>query len=75
MPSTGLSRPSEMPERFLDLDRTTQGEIILGLAPAVGRAPAVIEKDIWVCWALRALFTMPGRIRRVGTVYSMFNNA
>lgn len=25
----------------------------------LGFSPAIVEKDFWVCWALRELFTMP----------------
>jgi len=52
-----------MADRFLDLDRTTRSEILQALTNKLPLAPAVIEKDIWVCWALAALFTMPGRVQ------------
>ena len=29
----------------------------------IARLPVVLEKDIWVCWVLQALFTMPGRLQ------------
>ena len=38
MPSTISSRARAMAERFLDCDRTTQGEIIMTLAPRLGRS-------------------------------------
>jgi hypothetical protein len=63
MRSIGTNRASVMAERFLALGRAERGEIIRALAPKIRRAPAVIEKDIWVCWVLEALFTMTGRVR------------
>ena len=44
---------------FLDLEPLAQAEIIEFGARQLGRDPHVIEKDIWVCWALEHLFTMP----------------
>lgn len=32
------------------------------MAPDLGCAPEVLEKDVWVCWVLRTLFEMPGRL-------------
>lgn len=51
-----------MPETFLRLDRQEQSRIYRGLAPQIFRSPLVLEKDVWVCWTLQALFTMPGRL-------------
>src|SRR5206468_1490087 len=34
-------------------------DIIRTLALELGRVPGVLEKDVWVCWALDALFAMP----------------
>ncbi|WP_205736002.1 nucleotidyl transferase AbiEii/AbiGii toxin family protein [Acidiferrobacter sp. SPIII_3] len=28
----------------------------------LARSPVVLEKDVWVCWVLQTLFTMPGRL-------------
>lgn len=50
-----------MPEAFLDLDPEEQADILTGIAPELGRTPGVLEKDVWVCWVLQQLFTMPGR--------------
>src|SRR5438105_2876081 len=52
-----------MAERFLQLSRDEQAEIILGASESLGRAPIVLEKDLWVCWALAHLFDMPGRFK------------
>jgi hypothetical protein len=51
-----------VPEQFLKLPENEQAEILSALAHNLKKAPAVLEKDIWVCWALQALFTMPGRL-------------
>lgn len=51
-----------MPETFLRLPLSEQAEILNGLAPELGRAANVLEKDVWVCWVLQQLFQMPGRL-------------
>lgn len=51
-----------MPEAFLHLDAQEQSQIYRALAPQMARSPVVLEKDVWVCWVLQALFTMPGRL-------------
>lgn len=51
-----------MAESFLQLSAKEQSEILRGLAPALSRSPIVLEKDVWVCWALKTLFTMPDRL-------------
>jgi hypothetical protein len=51
-----------MPEAFLLLDAQEQSQIYRALAPQMARSPVVLEKDVWVCWVLQALFTMPGRL-------------
>lgn len=51
-----------MPEHFLRLSLAERAEILQTVAPAIGLSPLVLEKDIWVCWALRAVFNMPKRL-------------
>jgi hypothetical protein len=51
-----------MPESFLHLDAQEQSQIYRALAPQLARSPVVLEKDVWVCWMLQTLFTMPGRL-------------
>ena len=51
-----------MPESFLHLSRGEQSQIYRALGPQLSRAPIVLEKDVWVCWVLQTLFTMPGRL-------------
>jgi hypothetical protein len=51
-----------MSESFLHLEAREQSQIYRALAPQLARSPAVLEKDMWVCWVLKTLFTMPGRL-------------
>lgn len=51
-----------MAERYLDLAAGEQSAILRAKAPELGRVPDVLEKDIWVCWTLQQLFSMPGRL-------------
>ncbi len=51
-----------MSESFLHLEAREQAQIYLALAPQLAQPPVVLEKDVWVCWVLQALFTMPGRL-------------
>ena len=66
MPSVSTNRALNMDDQILKLSRYEQAEIIHGVATRLGRAPAVLEKDIWVCWTLEHLFQMPGRLPMVG---------
>jgi hypothetical protein len=51
-----------VPESFLHLTSQEQSQIYRALAPQLARTPVVLEKDVWVCWVLQTLFTMPGRL-------------
>ena len=51
-----------MPESFLHLTPNEQSQIYRALGPQLSLAPVVLEKDVWVCWVLQTLFTMPGRL-------------
>ncbi len=48
-----------MPEPFLSLDRHERTDILRTVAANTGRSALILEKDIWVCWVLQALFSMP----------------
>jgi len=41
---------------FAQLDTTERAEIVRTAAQAKGMAPAIVEKDFWVCWTLDYLF-------------------
>ena len=45
---------------FLDLSAEEQSDILQTVAPQLARGASVLEKDIWGCWTLQALFSMPG---------------
>ena len=49
-----------MADDFLSLDVREQGEILSTIAARSGRAAVILEKDIWVCWVLQTLFSIPG---------------
>ena len=51
-----------MPESFLHLEAQERSKIYRALAPQLARSPVVLEKDVWVCWVLQTLFTMPSRL-------------
>ena len=42
--------------RFSNADRN---DLFLAVARKRGLTPAIIEKDFWVCWTLKRLFTLP----------------
>ena len=44
---------------FLDLARRERADILAGAADELGLPPSVLEKDIWICWALGRVFAMP----------------
>ena len=52
-----------MREAFLQLSRGERAAILQTLAGKLGRTPQVLEKDVWVCWALQELFSMPDRLQ------------
>lgn len=51
-----------MKEVYLMLPQKEQAQILRGLATNshIKRDPLLLEKDIWICWALDVLFSMPG---------------
>jgi predicted nucleotidyltransferase component of viral defense system len=50
-----------MADEFLKLSSAEQQEVINAAAPILGILPAVVEKDVWVCSTLDALFSIPDR--------------
>ena len=52
-----------MAERFLNLRDEERRDLFVGLQDRMKLSPIAIEKDIWVCWVLQTLFSMPGRPR------------
>ncbi len=50
-----------MPTSYFDLPTDEQRQLLGSAASSSGRAPNVIEKDIWLCFVLQQLFTTPER--------------
>jgi len=48
-----------MSEPFLQLPETDRSEILRSAAAELGISAQILEKDVWVCWALGKLFQMP----------------
>lgn len=66
------------PEAFLGLDRQTQREIYLSVSEKTGLTGPILEKDVWVCWTLNTLFSMPDALPMAfkgGTSLSKIYNA
>ncbi len=51
---------SYMPESYLSLSPKDQKEILQSAAIQLGRKENVLEKDVWVCWVLETMFSIPG---------------
>ena len=50
-----------MAAEFLKLDAQEQQEVINAAAPELKMLPAVLEKDVWICFVLNVLFSIPKR--------------
>lgn len=52
-----------MRESYLTLSKKDQAQILRALStnPNIKRESILLEKDIWICWALEFLFKMPNR--------------
>ena len=48
-----------MPEQFLHLPAEDRKEILQTAAAQLGQQATVLEKDVWVCWTLQTLFSLP----------------
>ncbi len=48
-----------MAEHYENLDQADQKDILQTAAASLGKAEAVLEKDIWVCWSLQSIFEIP----------------
>lgn len=47
-------------DAFLTLAPAERRQICEAVAVDLSLSPASVEKDFWVCWTLRELFTLPG---------------
>lgn len=52
-----------MTTSYFELPRKTQREILQTVADTLNKRPEILEKDIWVCWTLQVLFSMPNAHR------------
>jgi predicted nucleotidyltransferase component of viral defense system len=50
-----------MAERFLELPSGDRADILRAMASRLGRTEIILEKDVWVCWTLGALFGLANR--------------
>jgi hypothetical protein len=57
-----LNKRPHVPEAFLQLSPEEQASILQTSAGKLRRRAEHLEKDVWICWVLQALFTMPGRL-------------
>lgn len=48
-----------MTESFLSLKARDQREILQTATAKCGRRAAILEKDIWLCWVLQTIFSIP----------------
>ena len=48
-----------MCEDYLSLDVREQGDILRTVAAESGRAAVILEKDVWLCWVLQVVFSIP----------------
>ena len=48
-----------MAEAFLSLAAQDRKDILESAAAQLGRPAFILEKDIWICWALQILFSIP----------------
>ncbi len=48
-----------MPSNFFELSDDVQHAILTGAEPRLNIKPYILEKDIWICWVLQELFTLP----------------
>ena len=52
-------RTPPVADAFLSLSAGERRDILETAASRSGRPAAILEKDIWICWALRVLFSIP----------------
>jgi Nucleotidyl transferase AbiEii toxin, Type IV TA system len=54
-----------MPEHFLNLSTKERRDILAVAQTRTGKNTVVMEKDVWLCWTLAELFSMPNGPRMV----------
>lgn len=58
--SSQVRKSDSLPD-FLSTPDDVRAGIYNALSPKLAKTPEILEKDIWVCWALDVLFKMPDR--------------
>lgn len=48
-----------MADAWMELPEADRKDILQAAAAVLGRQAAVLEKDIWICWVLQTLFSIP----------------
>lgn len=48
-----------MPESYFNLSNTEKKQILQTASNQLKKSEAILEKDIWLCWVLKILFSMP----------------
>ena len=48
-------------DAFLSLSTAEQRDVLETVAARTGRPAVILEKDIWICWVLQTLFSIPDR--------------
>lgn len=48
-----------MPDNFFNLPKQTQQSLLMGAESRLNTRAFILEKDIWLCWILNELFTLP----------------
>ena len=51
-----------MSNEFLKFSPDRKKQILEGADPVLGIKPYYLEKDIWICWVLKELFSLPKRM-------------
>lgn len=51
-----------MSNEFLQFSHNKKYDILVGAEPALGIKPYYLEKDIWICWVLKELFSLPKKM-------------
>jgi hypothetical protein len=58
-----MKRKIKWSDVFLQLSLKEQSQILNTLASQIGKSAIILEKDIWIVWALKTLFEMPNRLQ------------
>lgn len=51
-----------MSNEFLKFPRNKKYDLLEGAEPVTGIKPYFLEKDIWICWVLKELFSLPKKM-------------